>query len=242
MGAGRWGGRRCRSLALRITDLAAQRRMLPQLLYRPVNESAHPLWRIAPFAVHYMDGQRCGVGAGVSDYNLTQCSARAPCTALKGMRPATIFHRQRQQIHIRQLAMAVDVGVVEIAGIAQTDVIGPHRVKSGAAGALEHGDQHGQWLRAAVARLAHDAKATVLRQRATGPPVRNVRLPPRRSTSSLLTIPPRVGNGLIPYIANRCDTGGADGAQGLLLALCGLFCCKQAHSPSPQWTKTQKRG
>jgi hypothetical protein len=85
-------------------------------------------------------------------------------------------------------------------------------VKSGAAGALEHGDQHGQWLRAAVARLAHDAKAPVLRQRATGPSVRNVRLPPRRSTSSLLTIPPRVGNGLIPYIANRCDTGGADGA------------------------------
>ena len=89
-----------------------------------------------------------------------------------------VVQGQRQQVHVGQLARAVDVGVVEVPAIEQADVVGPELVKTRGRGLRQHGREYGQGLRVGVTRLAHDAQATVLPQRATGPALFDMRLQP----------------------------------------------------------------
>ena len=65
-----------------------------------------------------------------------------------------VVQGQRQQVHVGQLARAVDVGVVEVPAIEQADVVGPELVKTRGRGLRQHGREYGQGLRVGVTRLA----------------------------------------------------------------------------------------
>ena len=68
--------------------------------------------------------------------------------------------------------------MVKARRVQQADVIRPERMEGRRRGSGQHGEQRAQRLRLAVARLGHDAHAAVLRQRATGPAMLDVRLEP----------------------------------------------------------------
>ena len=81
-----------------------------------------------------------------------------------------VVQGQRQQVHVGQLARAVDVGVVEVPAIEQADVVGPENMVYIVADQLHFGAHHVKtdWPKGAVAGQVQNSEHAVFHQRAGG--------------------------------------------------------------------------
>jgi len=97
---------------------------------------------------------------------------------VKGHEASLMLDGQGQQIHVCELAMAMNFAVIKRLCVQQAQVIWPELVQWGLAKGLQglYGLQ--KRCRLGIARLADDANTTVLRERATCPARRCVRASP----------------------------------------------------------------
>ncbi len=105
-----------------------------------------------------------------------------------------VFDGQSQKVQISQLPRAVNVRMLKQQRVQEADLSGPKCMVCCAGRVLQHANQHGQGLRAAVAGLAHDAKATVLSQCAGGPAILYVVFKPLGRTHMVNMISIMQGN------------------------------------------------
>ncbi len=99
---------------------------------------------------------------------------------VEGHQPPAVVHRERQQVQIGQLSRTVDVAMLEMRAIQHADGVWPERMEARGRGTFQHAHQAAQRLRLGVSGLGHDAQATVLGKRTTGPAMRDVRAQPGR--------------------------------------------------------------
>jgi len=120
------------------------------------------------------------------------CADRYPL--IQGHQSSLVFDRQGQEVQIRQLPRAVNVSMLKVQGIQEADLIRPKCMVCCPRGVLQHPDQHGHGLGAAVTGLTHDAKAPILGQCTGGPSVLKMVLKPLRSTNMVNVVAIVQGN------------------------------------------------
>jgi hypothetical protein len=91
-----------------------------------------------------------------------------------------VFDSQGQKVQVRQLPGAVNVTMLKLKGVQEADLIGPKCMVICSCGVLQHADQHGHGLGAAVAGLTHDAKTSILGQCTGSPAILKMVLKPMR--------------------------------------------------------------